>query len=225
MGSDCIKHTVIKTVYDFNPRFHTGSDRAVWGEICSRSHFNPRSHTGSDRLISKAPLANVISIHAPAWGATQVYSLFACGPNISIHAPAWGATPKFKDTDKASEFQSTLPHGERHDPAKAAAQSGGYFNPRSRMGSDSVTSNIWRYNMDFNPRSRMGSDGPSDLPREHRGISIHAPAWGATRAERPDWTPVINFNPRSRMGSDGASKLMMDLSNISIHAPAWGATL
>ena len=33
---------------------------------------------------------------------------------ISIHAPAWGATPKFLYTlEELKKFQSTLPHGER----------------------------------------------------------------------------------------------------------------
>ncbi len=34
----------------------------------------------------------VVSIHAPAWGATfnKGYSLKECA--VSIHAPAWGAT-------------------------------------------------------------------------------------------------------------------------------------
>ena len=39
-------------------------------------------------------------------------------------------------------------------------------------------------------------------PRKSRGISIHAPAWGATRA----------------------GGLAGEPNTISIHAPAWGAT-
>ena len=79
---------------------------------------------------------------------------------------------------------------------------------------------------DFNPRSREGSDVYSDaLDAEQTGISIHAPAKGATftvmrsmpnrrefqstlpRRERQthpaDYRLVRNFNPRSREGSDG----------------------
>ena len=77
-----------------------------------------------------------ISIHAPAWGATQRLRPSCKKRSISIHAPAWGATAY---------------HGE-------GVCADLYFNPRSRMGSDYITNlnrSVSRY---FNPRSRMGSD-------------------------------------------------------------------
>ena len=80
----------------------------------------------------------MISIHAPAWGATGNGRYYMARICISIHAPAWGATGGqelllFLFTD---------------------------FNPRSRMGSDyleAANKNI--HDKNFNPRSRMGSDG------------------------------------------------------------------
>ncbi len=55
----------------------------------------------------------------------------------------------------------------------------------------------------FNPRPRVGGDFYGFPDRVRPAISIHAPAWGATRADR------------CRCGRMG----------ISIHAPAWGATI
>ena len=79
-----------------------------------------------------------VSIHAPAWGATTA-SLNVTGiERVSIHAPAWGATicitwtgdtgkcfnPRARmGRDELQEvvishllaFQSTRPHGARHD--------------------------------------------------------------------------------------------------------------
>ena len=82
---------------------------------------------------------------------------------ISIHAPAWGATDAvWRPTTGTTRFQSTLPHGERRSP-QASWPVNDHFNPRSRMGSDhptGVTAGAVRY---FNPRSRMGSDGRADL--------------------------------------------------------------
>ena len=37
-------------------------------------------------------LVCLISIHAPAWGATLIYNFHWMISKISIHAPAWGAT-------------------------------------------------------------------------------------------------------------------------------------
>ena len=76
------------------------------------------------------------------------------------------------------------------------------FNPRSRKGSDQAMRRLQDFSHHFNPRSRKGSD-EVDLPVElGGGISIHAPARGAT--------------PGIRKGLKGTM--------ISIHAPARGAT-
>ena len=78
-------------------------------------------------------------------------------------------------------------------------------------------------------------------------VSIHAPAWGATRIQRGflrrlarfnprarvgrDWdAPVrvwmrMGFNPRARVGRDAdTASTSIAKFNVSIHAPAWGAT-
>ena len=57
----------------------------------------------------------VVSIHAPAWGATHyVRKKTENRPKVSIHAPAWGATfAALKSFLVEPLFQSTLPRGER----------------------------------------------------------------------------------------------------------------
>ncbi len=55
-----------------------------------------------------------VSIHAPAWGATLAPKIIVCSLHVSIHAPAWGATAavlwkKFG----TGMFQSTHPRGVR----------------------------------------------------------------------------------------------------------------
>ena len=79
-------------------------------------------------------------------------------------------------------------------------------------------------------------------------ISIHAPAWGATRFSAYCGLVAIYFNPRPRVGGDPAHNIAVQRPQnfnprprvggddvipiesffdikISIHAPAWGATL
>ena len=55
----------------------------------------------------------------------------------------------------------------------------------------------------FNPRARVGRD---DVRRRSgqvpRGISIHAPAWGATIHRDDRRITASNFNPRARVGRD-----------------------
>ena len=99
----------------FNPRSREGSDHLSFLDVDTLNNFNPRSREGSDVMFS-APIISffIISIHAPARGATKkthhTYYLLL----ISIHAPARGAT-----TSLTLLIYAPI-----------------YFNPRSREGSD-----------------------------------------------------------------------------------------
>ena len=102
-----------------------------------RPGFNPRSRTGSDDGLFISCLFSIVSVHAPARGATWNRPLRAPAILVSIHAPARGATPhwyRHRLLDSVSIhapargatglsvveiltptwYQSTLPHGERH---------------------------------------------------------------------------------------------------------------
>ena len=206
MGSDADpKRDHLPLCADFNPRSRVGSDRPAGAGIGDGEYFNPRSRVGSDiphlsgrrrnqdfnprsrvgsdptNLYNKA-VEYLISIHAPAWGATRRRQRQHRNYQISIHAPAWGATrgadhrpgnprdfnPRSRvGSDKIpscilksfSKFQSTLPRGERPALESFMQTSAIHFNPRSRVGSDSMA---------------RGQKGFANM------ISIHAPAWGAT---------------------------------------------
>ncbi len=148
----------------------------------TRCRFNPRARVGRDLTCNKnSPNHAGVSIHAPAWGATQQGFMPVHLAEVSIHAPAWGAT----------SVRSSAIHRKRR------------FNPRARVGRDSLGVLAWR------------------LPH----VSIHAPAWGAT--PNPDHSEQETgcFNPRARVGRDGyGGQSVAPLLNVSIHAPAWGAT-
>ena len=60
--------------------------------------------------LSDSPL---VSIHAPAWGATRHALQELLPALVSIHAPAWGATLIGGQDDTAKKFQSTRPRGAR----------------------------------------------------------------------------------------------------------------
>ena len=180
-GSDEELLSLLYLVPDFNPRSREGSDSSPAAELTSAGYFNPRSREGSDSAFPQATYVyssfqstlprgerlwlrencdkfGVISIHAPARGATTSVLFPANKIEISIHAPARGATA-FRSsyyfrvrisihapargathyhgmsmTDYRI-FQSTLPRGERLNFALPATRLH-YFNPRSREGSD-----------------------------------------------------------------------------------------
>ncbi len=124
---------------------------------------------------------------------------------VSIHAPAGGAT------SRAGVFTSSMTG----------------FNPRARGGRDldrapSVIVRIW-----FQSTRPRGARpfGSSDL-LGLAGVSIHAPAGGATCIRSTYLLWEKGFNPRARGGRDPLSSALAILSqDVSIHAPAGGATL
>ena len=54
----------------------------------------------------------------------------------------------------------------------------------------------------FNPRARKGRDGGDGRLLAVKGISIHAPARGATRETAAMHWIALYFNPRARKGRD-----------------------
>ena len=78
-----------------------------------------------------------ISIRAPARGATIEFIYGFLRPEISIRAPARGATTNSTAFSVKSLFQSALPRGERQMDVGGYLITGN-FNPRSREGSDSL---------------------------------------------------------------------------------------
>ena len=103
----------------------------------------------------------MISIHAPARGATYGLEERLDLINISIHAPARGATTGMEQ--KLSQYTD--------------------FNPRTREGCDTLLRICDLHQSPyFNPRTREGCDHLDlDDIEKTLEISIHAPARGATR--------------------------------------------
>ena len=179
-----------------------------------------------ERLIAKLDrlARDVVSIHAPAWGAT-LWILDSSPPissfnprsrvgsdavlvavhkdwSVSIHAPAWGATRVRVRTPRTRKFQSTLPRGER-------------LCTFSSLLIDTIVSihaPAW------------GATVFSGWQTVGRRVSIHAPAWGATYTfyGRTFCRKFQSTLPRGERHTGLYDKVLT--AEVSIHAPAWGAT-
>ena len=158
---------------------------------------------GATKYLVDTDAQVFVSIHAPAWGATTFIAPRVNIRAVSIHAPAWGATRCRHRHLCRRTFQFTLPHGERRRRA--------YVQGWARMVS--IHAPAW-------------GATEKGLCRFHETfVSIHAPAWGATRVSHSSFLPTLfqftlphGERPRVReqFGNNAA---------VSIHAPAWGATL
>ncbi len=163
--------------------------------------FNPRARVGRDDYITLGSAPVEVSIHAPAWGATETVQFPGTRTSFNPRARVG------RDNKQSNVYTDTR-----------------CFNPRARVGRDgrsgSCTSGTKRFQstrprgarlairvtmrsiQSFNPRARVGRDVHHKQHLKDFSVSIHAPAWGATEAFK---------------GIHAELK-------VSIHAPAWGAT-
>ncbi len=191
-------------------------------------------------------LSAIISIHAPARGATAIRKLQVWRNHISIHAPARGATDILQILLTFHVFQSTLPQGERH--CNVLLLSGNLlFQSTLPQGERLDTAMRQRLHHPISIHAPARGATPVRCPDIGRSqISIHAPARGATvfdnrivyiitfqstlpQGERQSALSALtrthnDFNPRSRKGSDRCQEVWLRMTIISIHAPARGAT-
>ena len=91
-----------------------GSDFDRGALVFGMHGFNSRSRMGSDGGDHLPVFALLVSIRAPAWGATLSVSLIVRKLIVSIRAPAWGAMTRTARFFITALFQFALPHGERH---------------------------------------------------------------------------------------------------------------
>jgi len=138
----------------------------------------PRGARRSDNVAR--PTIKTVSIHAPAWGATNALVDILHAADVSIHAPAWGATYTGKTKD-ALKIVSI------HAPAWGATDEQARKTNELKFQST-------------RPRGARQIDLAAG--RYCRRVSIHAPAWGATPISLDAYQVYLSFNPRARVGRD-----------------------
>ena len=151
----------------------------------------------------------LVSIHAPAWGATDNIHCtkghrHGFNPRTRVGCDSTRLRAKrrkrmFQSThprgvrqqfvvhglDLFVTFQSTHPRGVRPLSCRLMSGLSASFNPRTRVGCDRTPLLLSRLRISFNPRTRVGCD--------------HRPP--------PDLHPQTGFNPRTRVGCDTSASL------------------
>ena len=143
---------------NFNPRARMGRDKRSTPSSSSGASFNSRARLGRDLHRVDGEHDVVVSIHAPAWGATIAPERQAVSALVSIHAPAWGAT-----------------RGSCRCPRRSRC-----FNPRARVGRDPKPEPVFAVVVVLIHAPAWGATQVHLLQLVDQHVSIHAPAWGAT---------------------------------------------
>ena len=142
--------------------------------------FNPRARTGRDLPLLLEERCEEVSIHAPARGATRAAHT-SSGTSIRFNPRARTG----RDINASQYpvrvymFQSTRPHGARRR-SWAARRSRSMFQSTRPHGARRQALALPPRRARFNPRARTGRDQAIGRDSQGPGVSIHAPARGAT---------------------------------------------
>ena len=131
---------------------------------------------------------------------------------VSIHAPARGATFNKRLLFVGQPFQFTRPRGARLYRQLRRTHCA-CFNSRAREGRDRRGVRLGKANGRFNSRAREGRDGIGSPTVFTKGVSIHAPARGATVATllrgcvlKFQFTRPRGARPRLRISSQQSAR-------------------
>ena len=121
VGCDFINSRNGREAGYFNPRTRVGCDPSPFHHPSSWWNFNPRTRVGCDiSLASSQGLYYIFQSTHPRGVRQLNHKRLSVALEISIHAPAWGATQTCRLDISAHIFQSTHPRGVR--PKLAAKQ-------------------------------------------------------------------------------------------------------
>ena len=169
-------------------------------------------------------------------------------PKVSIHAPSRSGCDEIgvPFTLASQMFQFTHPRGVRlWQPFRCPPAS--CFNSRTHVGCDPMPAPAhvsWLKFQFTHPRgvrrdelnhltahdrvsisrTRVGCDDLSVQPIHDLNVSIHAPAWGATRTESKARAGHSVSIHAPAWGATRPAAQLHTGGQVSIHAPAWGAT-
>jgi len=150
---------------------------------------------GATSVYQPAFMFGGVSIHAPARGATGSSGSCQAQGSVSIHAPARGATGDA--AHRAPSFARFNPRpctrGDRPAPISPATKN--CFNPRPCTRGDIIPL-VFCYGIAcFNPRPCTRGDASQARLRSAQRVSIHAPARGDSE-KLPENSFMRSFNPR-----------------------------
>ena len=163
--------------------------------------FDPRPRVGGDFRPAHLEAGELVSIRAPAWGATTEVGFQRHFDRVSIRAPAWGATTGTKIVGGVDNVSIRAP---------AWGATGAPGGARRDLHAVSIRAPAW------------GATRRHDGVCRVCGVSIRAPAWGATSDPRTMQCGNRGFDPRPRVGGDHLSPAPLPIQSRFRSAPPRG---
>ena len=132
----CGRSREVGSIFQFTPP-RGGRPMPAFCCVILRLHFNSRPRVGGD-LSTKAAISqkSPFQFTPPRGGRPGLQQKGLDKLLISIHAPAWGATMPLAQNIQQELFQFTPPRGGRPVQLHKPHNAGFYFNSRPRVGGD-----------------------------------------------------------------------------------------
>jgi len=121
---------------------------------------------------------------------------------VSIHAPAWGATERLRLNQAQLAFQSTRPRGARRTYLHYALEGGLFQSTRPRGARRYWLLQLHSPPKRFNPRARVGRDSSIHVNLQDRKKFQSTRPRGARPLTSSGVLVSLGFNPRARVGRD-----------------------
>ena len=130
-------HITLKAKQCFNPRPRTGGDYGpIAGGINHWKFQSTPPHRGRRLTGQQSASCTRFQSTPPHRGRLEAIAEQRSAKMVSIHAPAQGATRRFLAAASPLMFQSTPPHRGRRGPHSTPRRLQECFNPRPRTGGD-----------------------------------------------------------------------------------------
>ena len=229
----------------FNPHTYMRCDFFVAKTLDSLISFNPHTYMRCDRDFVGNFRQDLVSIHTPTWGVTEVWLCTRLVQNVSIHTPTWGVTLTLRMLLMLIRFQSTHLH-EVWLLLLLIILLPACFNPHTYMRCDlddeaeagagivsihtptwGVTTETFGYNRPWYVSIHTPTWGvtmQSSSNQSYNEVSIHTPTWGVTVLVCVYRLVCRGFNPHTYMRCDFFSCFCCFSHSVSIHTPTWGVT-
>ena len=221
--------TTVK-MFGRSPRFRSAPPRrgrpaAEPAPSLLMSCFDPRPRAGGDSFVSPFPSGAIVSIRAPAQGATRRLRRHGRDAMFRSAPPRRGRPMRPAIHGATRAFRSAPPRRGRRGGRYAEPPIELFRSAPPRRGRHPEPGDVLLLSPSFDPRPRAGGDPRALVFADELGqVSIRAPAQGATEIDMRLHQPR-NVSIRAPAQGATAPRLVLGRAlRVSIRAPAQGAT-
>ena len=204
-----------------------GATGVVWGTAGLVQYFNPRAPCGARlQMVHLAPIATLISIHAPHAGRDAQVRSASATLQISIHAPHAGRDSRCRlSHSRPAHFNPRAPCGARQNKEYRYLSPVVFQSTRPMRGATYSARRSQRTSQISIHAPHAGRDRRQEPEVHHAEISIHAPHAGRDR--RPAAATQSSTRFQSTRPMRGATLFNVNAEGVCIFQstrPMRGAT-